>query len=138
MAQYPGHFREGTFDRTRDYEDIWEMFLDVARHPYSQDSWREYLALFTDGIREVVEALERIVMMYGGELPPAMKLTILQANSQLQVESGVYKILPKLIAELDPDGADDMFLERFRSTLRVLANVARLADSLKATSSDAI
>src|SRR5262249_16790996 len=105
MNRYPGHFREGTFNRTRDYEDVWEMFLDVMSHTYSQDSWREYLALFTVGIREVTESLERIVMMYGGDLPSAMKLTILQANSQLRVESDVYRMLPRLIIDSGVEGS---------------------------------
>lgn len=138
MARYPGQFREGTFSRTQDYRDVWEMLLDVMKHAYSQHSWREYLALFTDGIREVVEALERIVMMHGGDLSSAMKLTILQANSQLRVESEVYRTLPQLIEKCGVEGSDGLFLERFKSTLRVLMDLSRLADELRTSKSNAI
>ena len=130
MARYPGQFREGTFSRTHDYKDVWEILLDVMKHTYSQNSWRENLALFTDGIRDVVESLERIVMMHGEDLSSAMKLTILQANSQLRVESDAYRILPQLIGKSGVEDSDGLFLERFKSTLRVLADLSRLADEL--------
>lgn len=136
MAKYPGQFREGTFERTRAYKDVWEMMLDVATHTYSEDSWQEYLALFTDDIREVAGSLEKIVMMHGDDLPPQMKLTILQANSQLRLESAVYQRLPNLVTIIGEVGFDNLFLERFRSILRVLADVSRLADELKFSPGD--
>jgi hypothetical protein len=131
MTKYPGQFREGTFPRTRSYEDVWEMLLDVAHHPYSQESWRGYLNLFTGAMTELTDRFERIVMMHGGELPAAMKLAILEANSQLRVESGVYQALPQLIDSLGLHNPDDFFLDRFHSTIRILTKVSRLADELR-------
>ena len=34
MAMYPGHFAEGTFERTKDYSDVWDMMEDVASHQF--------------------------------------------------------------------------------------------------------
>ena len=70
-------------------------------------------------------------MMYGGILPPTMKLSILQANSQLRVESHGYKALPALIKELGVEAQDAWFIERFKSNLRTLANISRPADELR-------
>lgn len=131
MGLYPGHFREGTFTRAREYEDAWEMMIDVSSQVYSSEAWQHYRDLFTDEIKQVVEELEKTIMMFGEDLPASIKLAILQANSQLRTEAHVYNMLPHILTLTGDEKPEAMFLERFRSTLRVLANVSRLADDLR-------
>lgn len=126
MHLYPGHFAEGTFERKRDYVDVWEMLVDVGTHEYSKDDWQKYLPLFTKGIERLTDKLERVIMMFGDEVSTALKLVILKTNTQLHSESRVYSLLPQLIEHDRSFGTS--YQERFNSVLRVLGEISRLAD----------
>lgn len=126
MDLYPGHFAEGTFERKRDYVDVWEMLVDVGTHEYSKDDWQKYLPLFTKGIERLTDRLERVIMMFGDEVSTALKLAILKTNMHLYSESRVYRLLPQLIEPGQSAGA--LYQERFNSVLRVLGELSRLAD----------
>jgi len=125
MATYPGHFAEGTFERTKDYFDVWDMMVDVASHKYTEVEWKRYLPLFSDGIGRTIDRLERTIMMFHNEISSSVRLAILRTNSQLRGEARVYQILPRLTEE--GMHSDAMFAERFRSVLRVLGELSRLA-----------
>ena len=127
MAEYPGHFAEGTFERTKNYFDVWDMMEDVASHKYSLAEWKKYLPLFSAGIDRVIDRLERTIMMFQSELSAEIKLAIVRASSQLRAEARVYQMLPHL-GEASI-GSDAMFAERFRSVLRVLGELSRLANT---------
>lgn len=126
IAIYPGHFAEGTFERTKDYSDVWDMMADIASHQYSEKEWKRYLSLFSEGTARAIDRLERVIMMFRDEIPATVKLAILRTNSQLRTESRVYQSVP-LLAEKVQD-SDSIFAERFRSVLRVLGDLSRLAD----------
>ena len=96
MAIYPGQFAEGTFERTKDYTDVWDMMADVASHQYSEKEWERYTLLFSKGIERVIDRLERVIMMFHDEIPTTVKLAMLRTNSQLGSESQVYQLVPRL------------------------------------------
>lgn len=126
MAIYPGHFAEGTFERTKDYSDVWDVMADVASHQYSEKEWERYLHLFSEGTGRTIDKLERVMMMFRGEIPTIVKLAILRTNSQLRTEFRGYQLVPRLAEE--GQDSDSIFAERFRSVLRVLGELSRLAD----------
>lgn len=127
MATYPGHFAEGTFERTQTFSDVWDMMENVASHKYSPVEWKKYLPLLSVRIEHAIDRLERAIMMFPSEMPAEIKLAILRTNSQLRAEARVYQMLPHL-GEAGI-GSDAMFTERFRSVLRVLGELSRMADS---------
>ena len=43
IDMYPGHFAEGTFERRKEYSDVWEMMDDVGTREYSRNEWKIYL-----------------------------------------------------------------------------------------------
>jgi hypothetical protein len=58
MAMYPDHFEEGTFERTKDYSDVWDMMADVASRQYSEKEWKIYLPLFSEGTGRAIDKLD--------------------------------------------------------------------------------
>jgi len=117
---------EGTFERTKDYSDVWDMMADVASHQYSEKEWKRYLPLFSEGTARTIDKLERVIMMFRDEISTIAKLAILRTNSQLCTESRVCQLVPRLAEE--GQNSDSIFAERFRSVLRVLGELSRLAD----------
>ena len=74
MVMYPGKFAEGTFERTKDYSDVWDMMEDVSSLQYSEKEWKQYLPLFSKGTARIIDRLERLTMMFGDELSWSQKI----------------------------------------------------------------
>lgn len=126
MDLYPGHFREGTYERKKEYFDVWEMMIDVGIHEYSADEWEKYRSLFVEGIAHTTGGLERIIMMFEKEISTSLKLAIVRTNSQLHTEAKAYSLIPSLARE--GYFSEGLFSGRFKSVLQALADLSRLAD----------
>lgn len=125
MGLYPGHFADGTYERNRDYTDVWEMMSDVADHSFSKEEWLRYRPLFTVGINQVVDRIDRTVTAYGGGIPDSIKLVALRATSALRFEARTYDLVLVLVNS-NPDMAD-LFSRSFRNVLAILSDVSRSA-----------
>jgi hypothetical protein len=134
MSLYPGNFLRQD-NPVIEGEDVWDKMVRVASHPYTDQEWRKYVPLFTDGINTTVTRLDQLLMAHGDVISVALKLAVLQTNSQLRVEQQTYLLLPQLVQLFEE--RDTALVARFRETIRTLARLARLADIERASTEGA-
>ncbi len=129
MSLYPGSFLrpEGT---KVEGEDVWDMMIRVASHPFAKEEWKKYVPLFVDGINTTISRLDQLLMAHGSVIAVPLKLAILQTNSQLRVEQQAYLLTPQL-AQLAGNN-DNLLVSRFQETLRTLSRLAHSADRERA------
>lgn len=113
-ALYPGKFQASTGD----YEDVWDLMIETADHPLSEEEWNKYRPLFDKMIDTVTADLETIVARHGDVIPAPLKTQIIRTNRQLRTEQVAY-------LTFGPTGTS--VKSRARGVLRSLANLARVA-----------
>jgi len=86
MALYPGQFRDTGYNSGESGGDVWDMLTEVAIHGYSAEEWKKYLPLFSTTTSKVITQLDRLLSAHGSAIPVSVKLAVLRANSQLEVQ----------------------------------------------------
>lgn len=127
MGLYPGHFAEGTFERKRDYLDVWDMFNEVIEHTYSDDEWKRYAELFNPRILQLIDKIERVTLVWGEYLDDQTKHLVLKLCSRLETQARTYPIV-RYFSERG-ESVDLMFSQQFKTTLSMLGEFSREMDN---------
>lgn len=123
MALYPGHFAEGTYERKRDYIDVWDMFSEVIDHKYTEAEWQRYAELFNSRLPQLIEKLERVALIWGSYLDDNTKHLIFKLCSRLETQVRTYPIV--VYFSKREGNVDLMFNQQFVSTLSMLGEFSR-------------
>ncbi len=127
ISLYPGHFKDvQPSDKPR---DVWEMFQIEVNHTYSDEEWSRYAPLFNPGIRDLVVRFDRLASVWSEYLDDDVKHMLLKTPSQLQNQARFYVVtrLPEV-----REGADILFTNDFKGTLRLLGDLSRELDRRRA------
>lgn len=126
MALYPGGFMDVDGKR---FIDVWDMMMEVASHPYSEQEWKRYLPLFVDGINRLLNKFDRALTLYPEILPVPFKTMLIRARRRLETEQGAYLSWPSLLKKISI--SEGFFKQQFTEATQVVRDVAREADRLR-------
>jgi hypothetical protein len=112
------------------FTDVWDLMVELWIPKYSEEAYSRFRPLFTEGLREIQDLLDRLIQLFADVLPPDFRSLLVRANRQLEVERSVYVQLPALLAAgvIRIEHVEHFFYGRFVEVVRVLRNVSRDAD----------
>lgn len=121
-----------------EFTDVWDLMTELWIPKYAEDTYRHYLPLFSEGVREVQGRFDRLIQLFPDVLPPDFRSLLIRANRQLEVERSVYEQLPALIggSVIATNQAGLFFYDRFVEVIRVLRHVSRDADRRRESFTD--
>lgn len=131
MSLYPGHFSEGSYERKRDYIDVWDMFSDVVEHKYTDAEWARYEPLFNQGIPGVIDKLEKLTLIWGDYLDDHAKHLVLKLCSRLETQRRAYPVA--VLISKKGENTDQLFTQQFISTLSLLGEFSNEMDRMRET-----
>lgn len=116
--------------RAGEFMDVWDLMAELWIPKYSEDTYRRYLTLFTEGLLEVQGRFDRLIQLFPDVLPPDFRSLLVRAHRQLETERFVYAELPALLygKVITADGIGPFFCGRFEGVVHVLRDVSREAD----------
>ncbi len=112
------------------FMDVWDVMAELWIPKYAEDTYRRFLPLFIEGLREVQGRFDRLIQLFPDVLPPDFRSLLVRAHRQLEVERSVYAQLPALVGGgvIAADQVEAFFYGRFVEVVRVLRDVSRDAD----------
>ena len=113
-----------------EFTDVWDVMAELWIPKYADETYRRFLPLFIEGLREVQGCFDRLVQLFPDVLPPDFRSLLVRAHRQLEVERSVYAQLPALVvgSVITTDQVGLFFYGRFMEVIRVLRDVSRDAD----------
>ena len=128
---YPGHFVKGTYEKKRDYSDVWDMFSDVIDHNYTDAEWAKYEPLFNKGIPRIIDKLEKLTLIWGEYLDDHTKHLVLKLCSRLETQRRAYPVA--VIISRKGENTGQFFTHQFKSTLSLLGESTKEMDRVRET-----
>ena len=132
ISYYPNHFATRNGEK---YGDIWDKMGEKSNFNYSSENWNRYKPLFSESLARVISELNDIDRRYTDKIPNEIRALIIQINSQLEIERGMYISLPQLFKVLglarSKSDKDVFFSVRFKEVVRQLAHLARKCSRIR-------
>ncbi|MGA2032874.1 MAG: HNH endonuclease signature motif containing protein [Thermoguttaceae bacterium] len=76
-----------------EFTDIWGL-AELRIPKYAEDTYRHFLPLFVEGLRQVQNRFDRLMQLFPDVLPPDFRSLLVRANRQLDIAQSVYSALP--------------------------------------------
>jgi len=113
-----------------EFTDVWDLMAELWIPNYAEDTYRRFLPLFTEGLRELQSRFDRLIQLFPDVLPPDFRSLLVRSHRQLDVQRSVYAQLPALVSggAIPTDRVGLFFYWRFVEVVHVLRDVARDAD----------
>jgi hypothetical protein len=112
-----------------EFTDVWDLMAELWIPKYTEDTYRRFVPLFIQGLREVQGRFDRLIQVFPDVLPPDFRSLLVRAHRQLEVEQSAYAHLPELVVGvIAADRVGLLFHVRFVEVIRVLRDVSRDAD----------
>jgi hypothetical protein len=127
MALYPGNFINTGYSGG----DVWDLFINVPQHEYSEAEWKKYLPLFHQIIDQMCDRLERLMILHSSVLPTSVKVAITSATGNLRMQRALYMAMPKINNEHGGGGDLLGFDMRFKDVSKTLSAFIRTVDSAR-------
>ena len=112
-----------------EFVDVWDHMAEMWIPKYTEDTYRLFLPLFDQGLREVQARFDRLIQLFPDVLPADFRTLLVRGHRQLRTEGSVYMCFPDLIrgGVIDADSTNQFFYGRFFGVVRVLREIAREA-----------
>jgi hypothetical protein len=108
--------------------DIWDAISERVQHQYSEDEWQRYRPLFDGSITEVINRIDRLIMLHPEVIPNELKIKAIRTTRRLEVERSAYLMTPLLIETVED--RDLFFTYRFTELSNILGGFAKAVDAL--------
>jgi hypothetical protein len=112
------------------FVDVWDLMAELWIPKYAEQTYRLFLPLFMDSLRQVQGRFDRLIQLFPDVLPANFRVLLVRAHRQLEVERSVYAQLPALVngGVIAADQINGFFYGRFVGVVHVLRDVSRDAD----------